>query len=109
MREIKEINAEIVKIYGEKQKLDEQLHQLYIERGKRQQFDFEQKHGIKKGDLIEFRNGSKWYYDHLKPYGAFPLVIVRKPKKDGTPARNVESKMPESFSGCKVIGYSELP
>ena len=109
MRTLEEINADIGKISGEKAKLDEQLHQLYIERGKRQQFDFEQKHGIKKGDLVQFRNGTKWYYDYLKPYGMFPWVYVRKPKKDGTPARNVESKMVESFIGCKVIGHSELP
>ena len=109
MRTMEEIVADIDKMNGEKRIIDDKLHELYIERGKRVQYDFEQKHGLKRGDLVEFRNGTKWFYDYVKPYGIFPWVYVRKPKKDGTPSRNVESKMTDSFLGCKVIGHSELP
>lgn len=53
MRELKEIIADIDKMNGEKRVIDDKLHELYIERGKRVQYDFEQKHGLKRGDLVE--------------------------------------------------------
>jgi hypothetical protein len=111
MRELKEITADIDKVNGEKRVLDDKLHALYIERGQRVQYDFEQKHGLKRGDLVELRNGKQFYYDYVKPYGGmmFPWVYVRKPKKDGSPSRNVTSFLTDSFTDCKVIGHQELP
>lgn len=53
MRELKEIIADIDKMNGEKRVIDDKLHELYIERGKRVQYDFEQKHGLKRGDLTD--------------------------------------------------------
>jgi hypothetical protein len=110
MRELKDIIADIDKMNGEKRVIDEKLHELYIERGKRVQYDFEQKHGLKRGDLVELRNGTRLYYDFVKPYGGmFLWVYCRKPKKDGSPSRNTTSTLTDSFTDCKIVGHQELP
>jgi len=110
MRELKDIIADIDKMNGEKRIIDDKLHELYIERGKRVQYDFEQKHGLKRGDLVELRNGKRLYYDLVKPYGGtLPWVYCRKPKKDGSPSRNTTSTLPDSFTDCKIVGHQELP
>lgn len=110
MRELKDINADIDKMNGEKRVIDDKLHELYIERGKRVQYDFEQKHGLKRGDLVELKNGKRLYYDFVRPFGGtLPWVYCRKPKKDGLPCFNTTSLTSESFIDCKIVGHQELP
>ena len=110
MRELKDIIADIDKVNGEKRIINDKLHELYIEREKRIQYDFEQKHGLKRGDLIELRNGKRLYYDFVRSYGEmFLWVHCRKPKKDGSPSRNTTLTLQDSFTGCKTVGHQELP
>ena len=110
MRELKDIIADIDKMYDEKRVIDDKMHELSIEHGKRVQYDFEQKHGLKHGDLVELRNGRRLYYDFVKPCGVtIPWVYYRKPKKDGSPSRNTSLTVPDSFTDCKIVGHQELP
>ena len=110
MRELKDIIADIEKMYGEMRVIDDKFHELYIEYGKRVQYDFEQKHGLKRGDLVELMNGRRLYYDFVKPCGVTqPWVYYRKPKKDGSPSRNTTLTVPDSFIDCKIVGHQELP
>lgn len=110
MRELKDIIADIEKMYDEKRVIDDKMHELSIEHGKRVQYDFEQKHGLKRGDLVELSNGRRLYYDFVKPCGVtMPWVYYRKPKKDGSPSRNTSLTVPDSFTDCKIVGHQELP
>lgn len=109
MRTIEEINKDIDAINSKKQELDEQLHQLRIERGEYWKRFYEQKYGMKRGDLIDLGREGKVYYDYVKPFGSFHWVYCRKVKKDGTPSRTQTSFLPSSFDGCKIIGHAELP
>ena len=110
MRELKDIIADIDKMYGEMRVIDDKMHELSIEHGKRVQYDFEQKHGLKRGDLVELTNGRRLYYDFVEPYGVIqPWVYCRKPKMDGSPSRNKTLTMSDSFIDCKIVGHQELP
>jgi len=110
MRELKDINADIDKMNGEKRVIDDKLRELHIEREKRVQYDFEQKHGLKRGDLVQLRDGKCLYYDFVELYGSsLPWAYCRKPKKDGSPSRNKTSLGESYFIDCIVIGHQELP
>ena len=108
MRELSEINKDINATQAEKNRVDEHLHQLYIERGQRLQYDFEQRHGLKRGDLVDLGRFGKVFYDYVKPFGTFPWAYGRKVKKDGTPSKTLVSFDFSVYDNCKIIGHAEL-
>ena len=110
MRTLEDINADIYKMSCEKAVIQNKLNELNIEYEKCAQYNFEQKHGLKRGDLVELSDGKRLYYDFVKVYARVSMwVYCRKPKKDGSPTLNTVSMLDNSFINCKIVGHKELP
>lgn len=61
--------------------------------------EFEERAGVKRGDMITTKQGFTYFYDGFNKmrYGTFIYILCHPPKKDGTPSLINEYLTPEDF------------
>ena len=108
MRELEEICKDIDVINNQVKVLEERKEVLYNEKCERLFADFCDKHGVKKGDIVELNNRAHTQLQVLGINGQwYSWVLCRKIKKNGEPYASTTTFAPVCFDGCKVVKTME--
>ena len=102
MRELSEIQKDISNVTLEILSKKKALSDLRNELIEAHQKSFEEKLGVKKGDMITDENGKKYFYSHCDGQYGMLTIVCNPIKKDGTPSKS-ESKLTLSEFGMKNI------
>lgn len=106
MRDLEEINKDIMEIREKNRVLEEQLLALKDERCERKFADFCELLGVKKGDIVRTKRNRNVIIDGMeKTWDDF--IMVRKIRKNSEPSKTVEHMLPREFEDCQVIGHVE--
>ena len=106
MRDLEEINKDIMEIREKIRVLEEQHLTLKDERCERKFVDFCELFGVKKGDIVRTEENRNVIIDGMeKTWDGF--IMVRKIRKNGEPSKTVEHMLPDKFENCQVIGHVE--
>ena len=97
----KEIEVRLADARLEVRKAQEKVRSIQEELKERMQQVFEERLGIKSGDIITTDSGTKYFYDQfiIDPYGSI-YVLCHPAKNDGTPSKAIRHMFYGEFIAC---------
>lgn len=104
MRNLEEINLDIMEIREKIHELEGQYESLKDERCERMFADFCYLYGVKKGDIVRTKRNRNVIIDGMEERWD-GWVMVRKIRKNSEPSKTVEHMLPNEFEDCEVIGH----
>jgi hypothetical protein len=86
MRTLEEIQKDFDEITKQENALRERRSVLSAERRQVCKYQFEESHNVKHGDLIETKDGRRFFYDDIKISYCSVYIVCRTVKKNGQPS-----------------------